>query len=71
MIRVTQNLVLLLFVLLAVTGCKFFEVQSEYQYAKPGYFGAAARTKATQGKHGQPAANAAGLPLSDWSAPSY
>jgi hypothetical protein len=70
MIRVTQNLVLLLFVLLAVTGCKFFEVQSEYQHANPGYFGAV-RTKATQGKHAQPAANAAGLPLSDWSAPSY
>jgi hypothetical protein len=71
MIRVTQNLVLLLFVLLAVTGCKFFEVQSEYQHAKPGYFSAAARTKATQGKHAQPAADASRLPFSDWSAPSY
>jgi hypothetical protein len=71
MIRVTQNLVLLLFVLLAVTGCKFFEVQSEYQYAKPGYFGTAARTKATQGTHAQPAANATRLSFSDWSAPSY
>jgi hypothetical protein len=60
-----------LFVLLAVTGCKYFEVQSEYQYAKPGYFGAAARTKATQGQHAQPAGNAARLSFSDWSAPSY
>jgi hypothetical protein len=70
MIRVTKTLVLLLFVLLAVTGCKFFEVQSENQYAHPGYLGAA-RIKAAQGKHARPAANAARLPLSDWSAPSY
>ncbi len=67
MIRVTKNLLVLLSVLLAVTGCKFFEVQSENWHANPGYSGAV-RAKATQGSYGQSAAK---VPQSDWSAPSF
>jgi hypothetical protein len=64
MIRFTKNLFVLLFVLLAVTGCKFFEAQSDNRNASP----AAVRTKTTQGAYGQSAAK---LPHSDWSAPSF
>jgi hypothetical protein len=67
MIRITKTLLVLLFVLPAATGCKFFEVQSENRNANPGYSGAV-RAKATQGSYGQSAAK---VPQSDWSAPSF
>ncbi len=69
MIRVAKTLVALLSILLAVTGCKFFEVQSEYRNANQGFL--AVRTKATRGIQAPTAANAARLPFSDWSAPIY
>jgi hypothetical protein len=67
MIRVTKNLLVLLSILMAVTGCKFFEVQSENQNPNSRYSGAV-RAKATQGSYGQSAAK---VPQSDWSAPSF
>lgn len=70
MMRLIKNLALLWFVLLAVTGCKFFEVQSENAAANPAYSGAAVRTKALRRNPTPPVAGRERTPLSDWAAPS-